>query len=121
MLPSFCVPRLLYGVEIVILALLVAVKFSVKYAGTKWPERVRSLTRRHIIYYRQRIMRNRGYIQLVLNLMSPEFIELKQIAGDSEWTREFLNVATQINPPRFNTKYHNLTGESFMSLHNKVA
>ena len=121
MLPSFCVPRLQYGVEIIILALLVAVEFSVKYAGTKWPGGAQNLTRRHIIYYRKRIIRNRGYIQLALNLMSPGFIELKQIAGDSEWTQEFLKVATQINPPRFNSKYHNLTGESFMSLHNKVA
>lgn len=121
MLPSFCIPRLLYGVEIIILALLFAAEYSVNYAGTKWPGRARSLARRHIIYYRKRLMQNRDYIQLALNLMSPGFIELKQITGDSEWTREFLKAATRINPPRFNTKYHNLTGESFMSLHNKVA
>ena len=79
------------------------------------------MTRRHIIYYRKRIIRNRGHIQLALNLMSPAFVELKQIAGDKGWTREFLQAANKMNPPQFNAKYHGLTGSGFMSLHNNVA
>ena len=121
MLPSFCIPRLQYGAELIILALLTAAEYSVKYVCAKWAGLVQSLTRRHIIFYRKRIIRNRSYIQLALNLMSPGSIELKQITGDSDWTREFLKVATEIKPPRFNSKYHALTGESFMSLHSNVA
>jgi hypothetical protein len=122
MLPSFCVPRLVYGVEVMVLALMVAAKYmSARYAGTKWPERPPTLTRRHIIFYRNRVIRNRVRIQLALNCISPGFVALKQIAGDLDWTREFLKAATHINPPQFNAKYHNLTGNSFMSLHNNVA
>jgi hypothetical protein len=122
MLPSFCVPRMQYGVEVIILALLVATEYiSARYAGTKWPQRPPTLTRRHIILYRNRIIRNRVRIQLALNRMSPEFVALKQIAGDLDWTRKFLTIATHINPSQFNAKYHNLTGDSFMSLHNNVA
>jgi hypothetical protein len=122
MLPSFCVPRLQYGVEVIILALLTAMQHnSTRYAGTRWHERPPTLTRRHLIYYRKRAMQNRGHIQLVLNLMSPEFVELKQITGDPEWTRESLKAANDTNPPRFNANYHELSGSSFMSLHNKVA
>jgi hypothetical protein len=122
MLPSFCVPRMQYGVDVIILALLVAAEYmSMKYAGTKWPERPSTLTRQHIIFYRKRVMRNRVRIQLALNRISPEFVGLQQITGDLDWTRKFLKAATHINPPRFNAKYHNLSGDSFMSLHNNVA
>jgi len=122
MLPSFCIPRIQYGVEVILTALLIAAEHSsVRYAGTRWPERPLTLTRRHIIYYRDRIIRNRGIIQLALNLMSPAFIELKQITGDIGWTRKFLQAASQLKPPQFNAKYHDLTGKSFMSLHNNVA
>ena len=122
MLPSFCVPRYQYGTEIIITALLTAIiKNSVTYAATKWPERPQTLTRRHIIQYRKRIMRNRGFIQLGLNLMSPEFISLGKTAGDTEWTRKFLEAVAQIKPPQFNSLYHGLTRKSFMSLRNNVA
>ena len=122
MLPSFCVPRQLYSVQVIIMALLVAAKSgSTRYAANKWPGRLQTLTRRHIIYYRKRILCNRGRIQLALNLMSPGFVELKQIAGDSDWTREFLKAAKDMDPTRFNAAYHSLTGNSFMSLHNNVA
>lgn len=116
MLPSFCVPWILHSAEVIIIALLIAVQVgSIRYAGTKWSERPETLTRRHIIYYRERIIRNRGRIQLALNLISPEFVELKQIAGDLDWGRKFLQAANDINPSRFNAEYHALTGASFMS------
>jgi hypothetical protein len=122
MLPSFCVPWMLHGTLTIIIALLIAAETgSVRYAATKWSERPETLTRRHIIYYRGRIVSNRNRIQLGLNLMSPEFVELKQITGDTEWTREFLQAALALNPPRFNANYHELTGSSFMSLHNNIA
>jgi hypothetical protein len=54
-------------------------------------------------------------------MISPGFIELKQITGDLDWTREFLKTANDINPSQFNVKYHDLTGTSFMSLQNTVA
>jgi len=122
MLPSFCIPRIQYGVAIILTALLLASEHSsIRYVVTKWPNRPVTLTRRHIIYYRDRVIRNRGSIQLALNLMSPEFIELKQITGDTGWTRKFLQAANKLKPPQFNAKYHELTGKSFMSLHNKVS
>ena len=122
MLPSFCIPKMQYGVEIIITALQIAAEHdSVRYAGTRWSERPQTLTRRHIIYYRKRVIQNRGSIQLALNLMSPEFIELKQITEDSGWTRKFLQSVKQLKPAQFNAKYHDLTGKSFMSLHNNIA
>jgi len=122
MLPSFCVPYYQHGTEVIILALFTAIiHCSVKYAGTKWPERPQTLTRRHIIHYRNRVKQNRRHIQLGLNLMSPGFIDLIQITGDTDWTRKFLEAVTQLNPQQFNSKYHRLMGKSFMSLHNNVA
>jgi len=122
MLPSFCLPYMQYGVTVVIFALWAAMECnSVKYAGTRWSGRPQTLTRRHIYHYRNRIIRNRGHIQFGLNIISPGFIELKQITGDLDWTREFLKVVNDTNPPQFNVKYHSLTGTSFMSLHNTVA
>jgi len=122
MLPSFCIPRYQYGMIVIILALLTAtVSNSTRYAGTKWPARPQTLTRRHIIYYRNRVMQNRKQIQLGLNLMSPGFIDLQQITGDTDWTRSFLKAVTQKKPPQFNSQYHSLLRKSFMSLHNNVA
>ena len=122
MLPSFCIPRYQYGAEVIITALLTAaMNSSTRYAVTRWSERPQTLTRRHIIHYRQRVVQNRGRIQLGLNLMSPGFIEMKQITGDTDWTSKFLEAATEIKPPQFNSRYHRLTGKSFMSLHNNVA
>jgi len=122
MLPSFCVPRFQYGVEVIILSLLIAMKYkSVRYAGTQWKKRPENLTRRHILYYRKKVILNRLRIQLALNQVSPAFVDLQQIAGDLDWTREFLKAATYIKPPQFNASYHNLTGNSFMSLQNNVA
>jgi len=121
-LPSFCIPRYQYGTEVIVAALLAAIiNESARYAGTRWPERPQSLTRWHIIHYRKRVIQNRGCIQLGLNLMSPGFIDLKQIAGDIDWTRKFLEAVNALNPPQFNANYHRLTGENFMSLHNNVA
>ena len=122
MLPSFCIPRHQYGLEVIIGALQEATqRGSIKYAGTKWKKRPPSLARRHIIHYRNRVIQNRGCIQLGLNMMSPGFIGLTQIAGDTDWTRRFLDAATDPNLPQFNVTYHELTGKSFMSLHNNVA
>lgn len=121
MLPSFCIPRYQYGAVIIIVALLTSITNSARYAETKWSERPRTLTRRHIILYRRRVERNRKRIQLGLNLISPEFIEMQQITGDTEWTRSFLKAVHQTNPSQFNSKYYNLLGKSFMSLHNSVA
>jgi hypothetical protein len=122
MLPSFCVPRYQYSVEIIIMSLLTAIlNHSVNHVVKKWSQRPESLTKRHVIHYRKRITQNRGTIQLGLNLMSPEFIDLKQITGDTDWTKEFLEVVTQIKPPQFNAKYHELTNRNFMSSHNKIA
>jgi hypothetical protein len=122
MLPSFCLPRYQYGVEVIVLALLSALlSGSVSYVETKWPERPATIRRRHVILYRRRLIRNRGCIQLGLNLMSPGFIDWQQIAGDTDWTRRFLEAVRKLEPPQFNAKYHELTGYSFMSLHNKVA
>jgi len=122
MLPSFCVPYLLHGIELIIHSLLLAAeRKSVRYVATRWQERPESLTRRHIYHCRKGIIQNRAQIQLGLNLISPEFVELKQIAGDSDWTQSFLEAVNQLNPPKFNEKYHALTNTSFMSSHNNVA
>lgn len=121
MLPAFCVQKYQYGAVVIILALLIAMTNSKRYVEAKWALRPQTLSRRHIILYQRRVEQNRKQIQLGLNLMSPRFIDLQQITGDTDWTRSFLRAVEELNPPQFNFRYHSLLGKSFMSLNNRVA
>jgi len=123
MLPSFCIPYYQYTADVII----DIVKDSYKYKSNsrtarKWKALINTITRRNITYYRARLRQNRKYIQYVLNQISPRYIELNQITGDNEWTKRMFDEIGVTYPSNvFNTEFHKISGQSFMSLQNIVA
>jgi len=79
------------------------------------------MDRRHINYYKKRILENRKFIQYGLNLISPEFISAGSIPENQIWVKEFLDEVNRIQARIFLVDFHTKTGESFMTLQNMVA
>ena len=73
------------------------------------------IERRHINFYRRRIIRNRKLIQYVLNLMSPEFIFTGNIPENQVWVKKFLEIVYIIHTTAFLVDFSKLTGKSFMT------
>jgi hypothetical protein len=80
-----------------------------------------AMDRRHINYYKKRILENREFIQYGLNLISPEFISVGSIPENQVWVKEFLDIVHRIQPHVFLVDFYQKTGESFMTLQNMVA
>jgi len=79
------------------------------------------MSRRHINFYKKRLMENRKLIQYALNIMSPGLICLGRFPGDKDWTREFVKIFDNVHPHVFLVEFHKITNNSFMSLQNTVA
>jgi len=73
------------------------------------------IERRHINFYRKRIIKNRKLIQYGLNLMSPEFIFTGNIPEDQVWAKKFLDIVYSLHPHVFLVDFSKLTGKSFMT------
>lgn len=123
MMPVFCLPRFQYsGLDIIQM-------LHDLYQGglplKRYVEEIRryfpAVDRRHINYYKKRILENRKFIQYVLNLISPEFISAGSIPENQTWVKEFLVEVNKIQASIFLVDFHTNTGESFMTLHNMVA
>jgi hypothetical protein len=122
MLPSFCIPGFQYGADVVICMTRRAYQCgSVSRAAREWSGYLPEISRRHLTYYLSRLRANRILLQYGLNGMSPAFIRLGTIAEDKSWTKSFLDEIRFLKPSRFNADFHQITGSSFMSLHNMVA
>ena len=122
MLPSFCISKFQFGTEVVVNILWESYNGeSINKVSMKWGKIIETITRRNVAYYRARLRQNRKYIQYVLNQISPEYIELNQIPGDSEWTKRMLDEISPIQPHVFNAEFHNIADKSFMSPQNRVA
>jgi hypothetical protein len=96
-------------------------KGSVKRTVREWRAIAVIISRRLINKYLARLRNNRGLIQYGINQMSPENISLGRTAGDTEWTKSFLDGIRPSLSPEFNASFHNKTGKSFMSLQNRIA
>lgn len=123
MLPVFCLPKFQYSALDIIKML-----HELYQGGLKLKQYVEGLRkyfpaidRRHINYYKKRIMENREFIQYGLNLISPEFISAGSIPENQIWVREFLDEVNKTQTHIFLVDFHTKTGESFMTLHNMVA
>ena len=79
------------------------------------------LERRHINYYRKRILMNRRFIQYGLNLISPEFIFAGTIPESQKWVKTFLETVHRLHPYVFICDFSNLTGNSFMTFRFMIA
>ncbi|HQB64040.1 MAG TPA: hypothetical protein PLL21_06615 [Sedimentibacter sp.] len=80
-----------------------------------------TIERRHINYYRRRLIRNRQLIQYGLNLISPGFVPLGNIPENQMWVKAFLEKVHDIHPHVFLVDFSNMTGKSFMTSQNIVA
>lgn len=123
MLPVFCVPKFQYsGLDIIqMLHELYQGDLTLKRYVDGVKQYFPAMDRRHINYYKKRILENRKFIQYGLNLISPEFISAGSIPENQKWVKEFLDEVNQIQARIFLVDFHTKTGESFMTLQNMVA
>ena len=80
-----------------------------------------TIERRHINYYRKRIIKNRQLIQYGLNLISPEFIFAGTIPENQIWVKTFLDRVHNLHPHAFLVEFSKTTGKSFMTSQNMIA
>lgn len=123
MLPMFCLQRFQYsGIDIVnILHEFYQGDMSLKKLVKKIKSDLPAIKRRHINYYRKRIIENRQLIQYVLNLISPEFVFAGTIPENQKWVKAFLDKVHSLHPHVFLVDFSNITGKSFLTSHNMIA
>lgn len=117
MLPMFCLQYFQYS-ALDILNILhefyvsgISLESLIRKTKTIFPY----IERRHINYYRQRIIKNRRFIQYGLNLISPEFIPAGEIPENQRWVKTFLEMVQSIHPHVFHCDFSNTTRNSFMT------
>lgn len=123
MLPMFCIPRFQYSSDDIINILRdfyhsgISLNKFIEQLKIDFP----ALERRHINYYRRRIIENRKFIQYGLNLISPEFISAGNIPENQKWIKIFLNKAHSLHNHVFIVNFARITGKSFMISQNMIA
>lgn len=117
MLPMFCLQRFQYcGFDIVnMLYEFYQGEISLRKLIEKIKVDLPVLERRHLNYYRKRIVKNRHLIQYILNLISPEFIFAGTIPENQKWVKTFLEKVQNLNPHVFFLDFSKSTGKSFMT------
>lgn len=117
MLPVFCLQYFQYSaIDILnILSELYLNKIPLNRLIKKIKQDFPFIERRHINYYRKRIISNRKLIQYGLNLISVEFIFTGTIPQNQDWVRTFLEIVNSLHPHVFHRDFSNLTGKSFMT------
>ena len=122
MLPSFCIPRVSYGVLLVVMMLRYAhIAGSIRKTAKTFCAYIGGITRRLIGKYLTRLRNNRRLIQYGINQLSPDNIALGRLSGDAEWTKSFLDGIRPHFCLEFNVVFHKITEKSFMSLQNTIA
>lgn len=123
MLPMFCLPGFQYsGLEIIdILYEFYHGEISLNKFVKKIKPDFPVIERRHINYYRKRIIKNRQLIQYGLNLISPEFIFTGTIPENQMWVRAFLDRVHNLHPHAFLVEFSKTTGKSFMTSQYMIA
>ena len=123
MLPMFCLQGFQYsGIDIInILYEFCLDGLSLKKLIEKINADLPSMERRHINYYRKRIIKNRQLIQYGLNLISPEFILAGAIPENQKWVKTFLEKVHSLHPHVFIVDFSKITGKSFMTSQDMIA
>jgi len=123
MLPVFCIPKFQYSYIDIISFLheVFEIGTPIKRYVITLREYFPNIERRHINFYKNRISENRKFIQLGLNLISPEFINAGSIPENQVWVKEFLDKVDKIQPRIFHVNFYQKTGKSFLTLQNIVA
>lgn len=123
MLPMFCLQGFEYsGIDIIN---ILHEFYQGDISLNKLIERIKadlpSIERRHLNYYRKRIVKNRQLIQYGLNLISPEFIFAGTIPENQKWVKIFLEKVHRLHPHVFLVDFSKITGKSFMTSQKRVA
>jgi hypothetical protein len=123
MLPMYCVQRFQYSGSDIISMLneFYESKTPLMRLIDKFRGGFHSIERRHINYYRKRIIDNRQFIQYGLNLISPEFIYAGSIPENQAWAKDFLERVNKLHPHVFLVEFSKHTEKSFMTLQNIIA
>jgi hypothetical protein len=123
MLPMFCLQGFQYsGIDMInILYEFYHSEISLKKLVEKIKPDFPLVERRHVNYYRKRIVENRKLIQYGLNLMSPEFIFAGTIPENQAWVKTFLDKVYSLHPHVFVVDFSKTTGKSFMTSQNMIA
>lgn len=123
MLPMYCIQRFQYSCVDIINALYEFYQSGIPLSRLieKLREDFYSIERRHINYYRKRVIDNRYLIQYGLNLISPEFIYSGSIPENQNWVRDFLEKINKLHPHVFLVEFSKHTEKSFMTLQNIIA
>jgi hypothetical protein len=123
MLPMFCLQGFQYsGIDILNMLYEfyqegISLNKFIKKIKSSWA----TIERRHVNYYRKRIIENRQLIQYVLNLISPELIFTGAIPENQMWVKVFLEKVHSLHPHVFLADFSNITGKSFMTSQNMIA
>ena len=123
MLPMFCLQGFQYsGIDI--LDMLhkfyhegLSLNEFIKRIKSYWP----TIERRHVNYYRKRIIKNRQLLQYGLNLISPGHIFTGAIPENQTWVKVFLERVHSLHPHVFLVDFSNISGKSFMTSQNMIA
>jgi transposase-like protein len=123
MLPMFCLQGFEYsGIDIIN---ILHEFYQGDMSLNKLIERIKvdlpSIERRHINYYRKRIIKNRQLIQYGLNLISPEIIFAGTIPENQKWVKIFLEKVHSLHPHVFLVDFSKTTGKSFMTSQKRIA
>jgi transposase-like protein len=123
MLPMFCLQGFQYsGADILnILYEFYQGETSLRKLIERVKAELPSMERRHINYYRKRIVQNRQLIQYGLNLISPEFILAGATPENQKWVKTFLDKVHSLHPHVFLVDFSKTTGKSFMTSQNMIA
>lgn len=123
MLPMFCLQGFQYsGIDIInILYEFYHSEISLIKLVEKIKPDFPSIARRHVNYYRKRIIENRKLIQYGLNLMSSEFIFAGTIPENQYWVKTFLDKLHNLYPHVFVVDFLKTTEKSFMTSQNMIA
>lgn len=123
MLPMFCIPRFQYC------GLYILNTLNDFYHGewslNKFVKIIKndlpSIERRHLNYYRKRIINNRQLIQYGLNMISPEFNSSGTIPENHAWVKCFLEKVVRVHPHVFLVDFSKTTGKTFLTSQNMIA
>jgi len=123
MIPMFCLQGFQYsGIDLLnILYEFYQGGVSLNKLIEKTKPDLPTIERRHVNYYRKRIIENRQLIQYGLNLISPEFFFAGTIPENQKWVGIFLDKVHRLHPHVFLADFSKITGKSFMTSQNMIA
>jgi transposase-like protein len=116
MLPVFCLPRFQYSALDIFNMLYELNKLgeSLKKYIARIKKYFSAIGRRHLNYYKRRILNNRQFIQYGLNLISPGFLNAG-ILENQKWVKRFLEEVNNLSIQVFLINFYQHTGKSFMT------